>query len=219
MFGKILSTAMLLSAFCFSINAQTEDKTNRTPVLNGAAKYLPKPDYPPEAKEACADGVVSVEVSIDENGDVISAEAVSGDELLRASAVEAAKKAKFSQTVEGVAVKLKGIIVYNFVREKKCIIVGIVNKKALSIPKPKIENARYSQYIRSKEQTVHVVVIIDHLTGEVKRATAVSGHPLLHSACVESALKAKFPPFYHGAGILVKAIITYKFKRNGKIEF
>ena len=220
MFGKILSTAIALSAFCFSINAQTENKTGGTPILNGAAKYLPKPDYPQEAKDACADGVVSVDVSVDENGDVISAEAVTGDELLRNSAVEAAKKARFNRPIVdgGEPVKIKGFIVYNFVPEKKCVKAGIVNKKALSIPKPELNNARYSQYVR-KEETVQVQVIIDLLTGEVKRATVISGHPLFHAACLDSARRAKFSPFYHGAGILAKGIIVYKFKPDGTIEF
>lgn len=218
MFGKILSAAIVFFAICFSINAQTENKPDAKPVLNGAAKYLPKPDYPPEAKDVCADGIVNVEILIDENGDVISAEAVSGDELLRDSAVEAAKKAKFSQKADGEPVKVKGIIVYNFVSDKKCLKIGIVNKKALSIPKPELKNARYSQYV-SREETVRVQVIIDVLTGEVKKATAISGHPFFHAACVESARRAKFSPFYHGAGILAKAIIAYKFKPDGTIEF
>jgi TonB family protein len=217
MFGKILSAAIILSAFCPAANAQTENKIGGSPILNGAATYLPKPDYPQEAKDACADGAVNVEVSIDENGDVISAEAVAGDEFLRVPAVEAAKKAKFRQVAE-MPVKISGIVVYNFVSDKKCLKLGIVNKKALSIPRPELKNARYSQYV-GREETVQVQVIIDVLTGEVKRATIISGHPFFHAACVESARRAKFPPFYHGAGILAKAVIAYKFKPGGKIEF
>lgn len=216
MFGKIFSTAIILSAFCFSANAQTENKIGGTGVLNGFAKYLPKPDYPQEAKNACADGLVNVEVTIEVNGDVISAKAVSGDELLRESAVKAAKKAKFNPF--GDQVRAKGIIVYNFVSDKKCVKTGIVNKKALSIPKPELNNARYLQYVR-KEETVQVQVIIDLLTGEVKKATVISGHPLFHAACLDSARRAKFSPFYHGAGMLVKALIVYKFKPDGTIEF
>jgi hypothetical protein len=36
-------------------------------------------------------------------------------------------------------VKKNGIVVYNFVLKKKCIAAGIVNKKALSIPKLLVE--------------------------------------------------------------------------------
>lgn len=48
---------------------------------------------------------------------MISAEAISGDELLREAAVEAAKKAKFS--MGHFASRMKGVLIYNFVYEKK----------------------------------------------------------------------------------------------------
>lgn len=85
-------------------------------VLNGKAVSLPKPAYPPAAKAVNAEGAVSVQVLIDENGQVISASAVSGHPLLRPAAVEAARAATFSPTLlSGVPVKVSGVIVYNFV--------------------------------------------------------------------------------------------------------
>lgn len=85
-------------------------------VLNGKAISLPKPPFPPAAKAVGASGAVSVQVLIDENGDVISATAVSGHPLLRAAAVEAARGARFSPTkLQGMPVKVSGIITYNFV--------------------------------------------------------------------------------------------------------
>jgi protein TonB len=85
-------------------------------VLNGKAVSLPKPAYPPAAKAVRAAGSVSVQVLIDENGNVISASAVSGHPLLRAAAAGAARGAKFSPTkLSGQAVKVSGVITYNFV--------------------------------------------------------------------------------------------------------
>jgi TonB family protein len=85
-------------------------------VLNGKALSLPKPPYPPAARAVGASGAVTVQVLIDENGDVVSANAVSGHPLLRAAAVEAARGAKFSPTeLEGMPVKVSGVITYNFV--------------------------------------------------------------------------------------------------------
>jgi hypothetical protein len=56
-----------------------------------------------------------VQVLIDENGDVISAAAASGNPLLRAAAVSAAKKAKFpSLRFSGPPSKVAGLLVYNF---------------------------------------------------------------------------------------------------------
>jgi periplasmic protein TonB len=85
-------------------------------VLNGKATSLPKPAYPPAARAVGASGAVSVQVLIDENGNVVSASAASGHPLLRAAAVAAARGAKFSPTkLSGQAVKVSGVITYNFV--------------------------------------------------------------------------------------------------------
>jgi TonB family protein len=84
-------------------------------VLNGKALSLPAPEYPAVAKQAKASGPVAVQVTVDENGSVISAHAVSGHPLLQAAAVAAARQAKFSPTsLMGEPVKVNGVIVYNF---------------------------------------------------------------------------------------------------------
>ena len=87
-------------------------------VLNGKAISLPKPVYPPIARQAHASGTVVVQVTIDENGNVISAHAVSGHPLLQAVAVQAARGARFSPTkLSGQPVKVTGVITYNFVAQ------------------------------------------------------------------------------------------------------
>ena len=87
-------------------------------VLNGKAISLPKPAYPPIARQAHASGTVVVQVTIDENGGVISARAVSGHPLLQAVAVQAARGARFSPTkLSGQPVKVTGVITYNFVAQ------------------------------------------------------------------------------------------------------
>jgi protein TonB len=87
-------------------------------VLNGKATSLPKPAYPAVAKAARASGTVTVQVTIDENGNVISARAVSGHPLLQAAAVQAARSARFSPTkLSGQPVKVTGVITYNFVAQ------------------------------------------------------------------------------------------------------
>lgn len=86
-------------------------------ILNGEAISLPKPPYPAIAKAAGAEGTVSVQVLIDESGQVKSASAVSGHPLLRAAAVMAARSAKFNpKQMSGRSVKVSGIINYNFER-------------------------------------------------------------------------------------------------------
>ena len=86
-------------------------------VLNGKAVNLPVPAYPAPAIAVHAEGQVTVQVTLDETGKVISATAVSGHPLLRAAAVDAARRARFTPTyLTGVPVKVTGVIVYNFNR-------------------------------------------------------------------------------------------------------
>jgi TonB family protein len=85
-------------------------------VLNDKAISLPNPSYPPIAKAAHASGTVTVQVTIDESGKVISARAVGGHPLLQAAAVEAAEQARFTPTrLSGQPVKVTGVLTYNFV--------------------------------------------------------------------------------------------------------
>ncbi len=87
-------------------------------VLNGKAANLPAPEYPAIARAAHASGDVAVKVIIDESGNVVGAEAVSGHPLLRAAAVSAAREAKFTPTrLQGEPVKVSGVLVYNFVAQ------------------------------------------------------------------------------------------------------
>jgi protein TonB len=84
-------------------------------VLNGLAVFLPKPPYPPIAKQAGVQGPVNVQVLIDETGKVISAKPVSGSPLLMHAAQQAALQARFSPTMlNDQAVKVSGVITYNF---------------------------------------------------------------------------------------------------------
>ena len=85
-------------------------------VLNSQAKLLPKPIYPPLAKMGRVQGKVLVQVLIDETGSVISAKAMSGPPLLIVESQRAALQARFSPTtINGQAVKISGVITYNFV--------------------------------------------------------------------------------------------------------
>ena len=101
-------------------STQTSDKLKNIEtisggIINGKAIDLPKPEYPAAAKAVRASGAVNVQVTVDEQGKVISASAVSGHPLLRAAAEQAARKAKFSLTkLSGTPVKVTGAIVYNF---------------------------------------------------------------------------------------------------------
>ena len=85
-------------------------------VLNSDAKYLPKPTYPNIARLSRTQGTVTVQITIDETGKVITAKAISGPVLLIPEAQRAALQAIFSPTIIGdQPVKVSGVITYNFV--------------------------------------------------------------------------------------------------------
>ena len=84
-------------------------------VLNRRAKSLPKPFYPEQAMSAGIQGLVQVQVVVDESGRVVSANATNGDPQLQKSAIEAAYKARFAPTIlSGQAVRIQGVLNYNF---------------------------------------------------------------------------------------------------------
>lgn len=84
-------------------------------VLNGRAISKSAPPYPETAREAREQGVVVVEVLVDESGRVILACAVSGPRGLLEASERAAYGWRFSPTLlSGVPVKVRGTITFNF---------------------------------------------------------------------------------------------------------
>jgi protein TonB len=77
---------------------------------------LPQPIYPAIAKQIRAQGAVVVQILVDENGKVLTAQPVSGHPTLLFAAKEAALRARFTPTVlNGAPVKIQGVITYNFI--------------------------------------------------------------------------------------------------------
>ncbi len=120
---------LVLSLSFSSVFAQNETltipKVISGGVLNEKAISLPEPVYPAAARAVRASGAVNVQVTIDENGDVINAAAVSGHPLLRAASVQAARQAKFiPTTLQGQTVKVFGTIVYIFILPEQWQFIG-----------------------------------------------------------------------------------------------
>lgn len=87
-------------------------------ICNRKALELPKPNYPPSASSVNVSGSVTVQVLIDEHGNIEKAKVISGHLLLRAAAVAAALQAKFEPYIfNGKPVKVGGTLVYNFKRD------------------------------------------------------------------------------------------------------
>ncbi|HKU73037.1 MAG TPA: energy transducer TonB, partial [Pyrinomonadaceae bacterium] len=85
-------------------------------VLTSKVVQLPKPAYPPLAKQMRLQGSISIQVLIDEDGKVVSAKALAGHQVLVRAAEQAAMQARFSPTLlSNQPVKVSGVIIYNFV--------------------------------------------------------------------------------------------------------
>ncbi|HQU82625.1 MAG TPA: energy transducer TonB [Pyrinomonadaceae bacterium] len=182
--------------------------------LKPKAISMPKPEFPNGGKNVS--GTVSVIVTIDEEGSVINAEAVSGHPLLRPFAEKAAMKAKFEPVkLSGKPVKIRFPIAYEFKREesqelviKKTPKLPIVNGMARVLPKPDYPQEAKDLCVGGK---VEIEVLIDSERGDVLLAKAISGDELLRSVSVEASKKAKFNPLLDMTPIKLKGIIVYNF--------
>src|SRR5580765_8972609 len=156
--------SLIFAAFVMSLSVAAVSAQETTPriinggVLNGKAISLPKPEYPAAAKAAHVEGTVRVEIIIDETGNIeaakavkpegedseLSAEVTDARAALREAAEHAALESRFSPTLlSGQPVKVRGVIVYNFVAsgKEKVISGGILNGKAIQLPPPEYPDA------------------------------------------------------------------------------
>lgn len=110
--GKSNKTFNMFFEGSFGVT-RAKSEESETKDINKGAIYLGRPAYPVAAKVSRAKGTVKVQVLLDELGNVVNAEAVSGHPLLLSASVEAAKKSKFRMTyLKGIPVKVSGIITY-----------------------------------------------------------------------------------------------------------
>lgn len=85
-------------------------------VVNGTRVSVPQPSYPKYPRKQRLEGSVVVSIVIAEDGTVIEACAVDGPPSLALASEGAALRALFTPTtLDGVPVKVSGIINYNFV--------------------------------------------------------------------------------------------------------
>lgn len=84
--------------------------------LNNLAVKLGTPIYPPAAQQLKIQGKVTVQIALDEKGEIVSVKALNGHQFLRGAAEDAARRSKFKPALVGnQAVKSTGFIIYNFV--------------------------------------------------------------------------------------------------------
>jgi len=90
----------------------------------------------------------------------------------------------------------------------KTISGGVLNGKAISLPKPPYPAA--ARAVRASGTVVIQVLIDEH--GDTMSAKAISGHPLLNPASVAAACSSKFGPTrFNGVPVKVSGVISYNF--------
>ena len=121
-----LASAWLPLILCLAITTLAQEAQRNEPrqpkiirhsgvELQRKATRFVEPIYPLQAKAALVSGQVDVEVTVDEDGKVVSARPISGNPLLDDSAITAARGWIFEPTtVEGIPVKAIGTITLYF---------------------------------------------------------------------------------------------------------
>lgn len=94
---------------------KTPEFLNMGTLSSANAEKMVMPIYNPLAQKANIEGKVEVEVELDVEGNVVSAKAVTGHQMLKSAAEDAARRSKFKPAMfNGKPIKGKGMIFYNF---------------------------------------------------------------------------------------------------------
>lgn len=95
--------------------ASSSSRIGEGRVLAGKALSKPQPAYSPIARAARAQGTVTVQIIVDEEGRVSAAQAICGHPLLRSAAVASVRQWVFSPTLlDGKPVLVTGVVTVNF---------------------------------------------------------------------------------------------------------
>lgn len=117
--GLSLFVTLFIVLFQFnslSAKGNLRGKNSSDDDITSSVATLSKPEIPQKLKWTKQEGLVNVEFSVNEKGDVFAAKAVSGISALKKPSENAALKSKFSPpTFEGEALRMSGVILYNFV--------------------------------------------------------------------------------------------------------
>lgn len=154
-------------------------------IINGLATELPSPEMSAEAKKMCANGTVDIRVTLDEEGNVISATPRSGDPLLVAESVDSAKRSKFKNQSH-MSVN-EGIIRYTYSLPEKCRSTadpGLSLTAGITAPRVP-DDCECGGKVR-------VDVVVDPSNSRPVRARAISGLPLLRPFAEEAAMTGSY---------------------------
>lgn len=220
-------TSCLLYLFllaCFSqFNlAQEKPGTDTTSVQKGIVKskatYLAKPVYPPTARALRIGAQVNVRITIDKNGDVISAKAETGDSLFHKYAEEAALKSKFTPTtMDGVPIKVNASLTFNFTRPPDWESIGVtlanIEMGIASIGNYQIKDL-IGEGLQEEAKEYDLLTRSESMDGKPIRATK-----LIDS--IQSKLERLHPidAWYFRLGLIKSRLSNFATKTDGEAAF
>ncbi len=172
------------------------------------------PHYPASARENRIDGIVSLDLTLNDRGEVADAIVVAGPLALRRAALLTVLNWRFQPTAISASVDLNfdsnsplppipsplhRIRVPESAQEAKLLSAPHVNYPPLA------RQARIAGNVRFE-----IVIAKD---GEVRDMTLLSGHPLLVPSATESVRRARYAPtLFNGQPMEVSTEVTVSFK-------
>jgi TonB family protein len=178
------------------------------------------PVYPEAAKKAGIQGVVSVNVTVDEQGNVSQAESWVGEQVLAQAAIQAVKKWKYRPVlIEDEPFAFSGEMVFTFQLGKRAL-VSEEGKSPLRRVACTMEGAlvyRVDPEYPRAARTAHVAgdVVLDVLInkqGRVEEVKATSGHPLLIQSAIDAVRQWRYQPQMVGhEAVAVQGRVVVKF--------
>ena len=185
-------------------------------------------EYPAAAQTANIQGFVVLKVTVGENGDVETADIVSGDPVLCAAASSAAKQWKFQPFIRnGKAIDVSTTIQLKFaIDDGKCtnglrqatvttpfdqsLVVAEKDLKQYVCKKVTPVPGQIAQAARVQGDVVTVVVI--GKDGTVQNMKILSGPPLLRQSAIDALKQWRFRPYVvSNQPVVVDTVITVSF--------
>ena len=217
--NRPISSALLVFV-AFTTCAVAQNKAERyiefydCPRCELSVLNVPAAKYPSNVGYGAHDhnGIVSIQVKVNENGTTIDARAVSGHPFFRPSIEAAALNATFKPRIlEGKGVAFTAIIQYQVVSTNRKEILPkpppIINGMAVSLPKPIYPE---SAKISCASGYVDVKVHLDEM-GNVETVQAINGNELLRQAAQTAAKQARFTGHGHAPRAKSVGRVRYNF--------
>lgn len=238
------ATVLLVSLFALPAAAQETNQTpidvppetQRTSLVKKVA-----PIYPPLARQARIQGTVVLKIIINKSGDVGNIQLFSGHPLLAPSAIEAVKQWKYQPyLVDGMPVEVETRVQINFKLGKEPPPEGIVGDAPGGLPPGAIGSitgdeggVRVSERVMrafrnhkidpiypplARQARIEGIVILSvqiNQSGDVERATLISGHPMLAPAAIEAIKQWKYRPYLlNGEPVNVGTTVSLNFSHD-----